>query len=234
MSNITMRPEDLAKMANEPNMVLSAALKAVQDNAKGIDNGGAVSVAQKVSDAYFGARARLAVVREYPVSREAAAQETLDLATESYRQWAQDIDVHEQVYMADLYTKLGAPLTGTEALIARADLAEFINNPDRTFTESIRVAAMSGGNVARLVFSGYLDTLCAARGADVNEVRMSAISAFTAANPADPTAKAILAAPAQYGRLKAAMSRVAAQLPNVLKSDFGLRALNWGMPQAQG
>lgn len=234
MSNITMRPEDLAKMATEPNMVLSAALRAVADNAKGIDNGGAVSVAQKVSDAYFSARARLAVVREYPASREAAAQETLDAATEAYRQWAQDIDVHEQVYMAGLYTKLGAPLTGTEALIARADLAEFLGNPDRNFTESIRLAAASGGNVARLVLGSYLDTLCAAKGADIKVVRMAAIGGYVQGNPQDETAKKILAAPAQYGRLKAAMSRVAAQLPNVLKSNYALKALNWGIPQQQG
>ncbi|WP_180685339.1 hypothetical protein [Streptomyces gossypiisoli] len=229
--SITIRPQDLANEAKEGNIVLNAAMQAVRDNASGIDAAGAVGVAEKVADAYFRARARLAVVRDYPEARKFDAQETLDAATETYRQWASDIDVHEQVYMAGLYTKLGAPLSGTDALIARADLAEFLNNPDRNFTESIRLSAASGGNVARLVLSGYLDTLCAAKGADVKVVRMAAIGGYVQANPQDATAKAILSAPAKYGRLKAAMSRIAAELPNVLKSDFALRALRWGMPQ---
>lgn len=232
--SITMRPADLAEMAKEPNMVLSAALKAVQENAKGIDNGGAVSVAQKISDSYFSARARLARVTEYPASREAAAQETLDAATEAYRAWAADIDLYEKVYFADLQAKLGASLSGTTAQIAREDLKLFLGVADRNFYDSIRLAAASDKNVAQLVMGSYLDTLCAAYGMDAEAARKAALAGYLEANPGDETVKAILAAPAQYGRLRAAMSRIAAELPNVLKSDFGLRALNWGMPQAQG
>lgn len=229
--SITMRPEDLAKLAKEPNLVLSAALDAVKANARGIQNAGAVAVAQRIADDYFSARARLAVVREYPASRKAAAQDTIDAATEAYRRWVEDVEVAELVHMAELQQSLGAPLTGTAAMIARADLSEFLANGDRPFTDSIRLAAMSGGDVARLVMGDYLTMLCSARGADVKTVRAAAIGAYISANPQDTTAKALIEAPKQYATLRAAMSRVAAQLPNVLKSDYALKALNWGVPQ---
>lgn len=43
--SIIMKPAELAALAKEPNIVLNAALKAVSDNAAGIDNAGATSLA---------------------------------------------------------------------------------------------------------------------------------------------------------------------------------------------
>ncbi|MFE4957359.1 hypothetical protein ACFRCW_25545 [Streptomyces sp. NPDC056653] len=233
--SITTRPEDLMAEANKLSPVISAAQQAVSENSKNIDAGKATTVAAGLIDAARKAQQTLADVRKFPAGRRAEADEILVTAERSYSDWRKALDAVETVFLAELHVSLFKAPTGTDALIARQDAEQVLRRRDMSLNDVFRTLVRTGGPVAQLALSPWLELVAAGRNGDAGTLRTLVETEFlrSAAAGGNDTARTLLDAPAAYAKVRVAMDKIASECLGVNRSAFAERAMSWGSEQPQ-
>ncbi|MFE9865534.1 hypothetical protein ACFYPZ_22815 [Streptomyces sp. NPDC005506] len=233
--SITIRPEDLMAEASKLSPVITEAQRAVAENSKNIDAGKATTVAAGLIDAARNAQRTLADVNKYPAGRRAAADEILVKAERSYSDWRKALDAVETVFIAELHVSLFKEPTGTDALIARQDAEQVLRRRDMSLTDVFRTLVRTGGPVAQLALSPWLELVAVGRNGDAGTLRTLAEAEFlrSAAAGGNDTARTLLDAPAAYAKVRVAMDKIASECLGVNHSAFAQRAMSWGSEAPQ-
>ncbi|WP_162624952.1 hypothetical protein [Streptomyces cadmiisoli] len=222
--------------ANNLSPVIAVALRAAEENSKGIDSDGAISVATKLTTAARDAQRTLADVSKFPAGRRAEADEILAKAERSFNDWRQNIETHELVFLAELHTSIFKAPTGTDGLIARLDAEQVLRRRDMSLHDVFRMLVRAGGQVAQLAVSPWLELVASGRpNSDAKTLRVIAETEFlqNAADTGNETARKLLDAPAKYAKVRSSMDKIASECLGVNRSAFAERALSWGSEAPQ-